>query len=39
MSVYVCSLSLQGWPQATEEARSFKFGPGHQQGHLPLSAR
>lgn len=33
--VYVCSLSLWGWPQAAEEARSFKFGPGYQQGHLP----
>lgn len=24
---------------SAEEARSFKFGPGHQQGHLPPSAR
>lgn len=39
MSTYVYSLSLQGWPQAAEEAGSFKFGPGHQQGHLPPSAR
>lgn len=38
MPEYVCSLSLQGWPQAAEEARSFKFGPGYQQGHLPPSA-